>query len=87
MSPTSVKKTQQQFQAVLQQLEGKLLQLQARRETMDTRAFVVVDEVTTPPQQGGGGATLDEQPELYHGEVYIPIYIAYKGYDNVFSTG
>jgi hypothetical protein len=71
MSRASVKKTQQQFLAVLQQLEGKLRQLQANRESLDTRAFVVVEEVATPtqPGSGGGGATLDDKHGLYHGEV------------------
>ena len=68
MSPTPVKKTQQQYRAVLGQLEGKLLKLQSRRETMDIRAFVVVDEgVTASPNSPPTG--LDERAELYHGEV------------------
>ena len=70
MSPPSVKKTQHQFQVVLRQLEGKLRQLQSRRETMDTRAFVVVEEVASlAPVNGSGLGGLDEQPKLYHGEV------------------
>ena len=73
MSRASIKKTQQQFLAVLQQLEGKLRQLQANRESLDTRAFVVVEEVATPtqPGSGGGGATLDDKHGLYHGEVSV----------------
>ena len=72
MSRVSVKKTQTQFTAVLQQLEGKLRQLEANKESLDTRAFVVVEEVASPSSEegsGGGGATLDDQPGLYHGEV------------------
>ena len=72
MSRVSVKKTQTQFTAVLQQLEGKLRQLEANKESLDTRAFVVVEEVASPSSEegsGGGGATLDDQPALYHGEV------------------
>ena len=68
MSPVSVKKTQQQYLSVVQKLEGKLLHLRSRRETMDTRAFVVLDEGGTSVHPTPG---LDEQPELYHGEVRI----------------
>ena len=78
MSRISVKKTQQQFQSVLQQLEGKLRQLQTQRESLDTRAFVVVEEVATPTGGGSGlGTTLDE-PGLYHGEVILVIYIEWQ---------
>ena len=69
MSPPTVKKTQHQFQGVLHQLEGKLLQLQARRHTIDTRAFVVVEEVSVQPVSGPATSGLNEQQELYHGEV------------------
>lgn len=69
MSRISVKKTHQQFQTVLQQLEGKLGQLQTQRESLDTRAFVVVEEVATPTGEGSGLETTLDEPGLYHGEV------------------
>ena len=72
MSRTSVKKSQQQFQSVLRQLEGKLLQLRSRRETMDTHAFVVVNESMSVSRNRDTGVSaspeaLDERTELYHG--------------------
>ena len=72
MSPASVKKTQQQYQAVVQRLESKLLHLRSRREMMDTRAFVVLDEggSSVHPHTPTASKHLDEHPELYHGEVY-----------------
>ena len=70
MSRVSVKKTQLQFQAVLQQLESKLGQLRSRREAMDTQVFVVVEEdAASPhgPDPNTASSTLGEQTELYHG--------------------
>lgn len=65
-----MKKSQQQYQSVLQKLEGKLLALQSRRENLDTRAFVVVEEGETSVHRSCRSSTaLDDQPELYHGEV------------------
>lgn len=69
MSRVSVKKAQQQYQSVLQKLESKLLALQSRRENLDTRAFVVVEE--GEPSVHRASTALDDQPELYHGEVYV----------------
>ena len=74
MAPTSVRKTQQQFQAVAQRMETKLQQMMQRREEMDARAFVVVDEGGKSVQNSAAEAAavatgLDEQPELYRGEV------------------
>ena len=48
MAPVSLKKTIQQYKSLSQSLESKLQQLYTKREELESRAFVVIEESPRP---------------------------------------
>ena len=60
MAPVSIKKTIQQYRSLAQRLEAKVRQLQSKKEELESRAFVVIDETPSPVSSPAQNQALHE---------------------------
>ena len=51
MAPISLKKSIQQYKSLAQRIEAKIRQLESKRDELESRAFVVIDDTPSPTVQ------------------------------------